>query len=460
MKKAVAGIVAGLALGVVTAVWAVPASIVQRGPFTLEECIAMALESNLRIEAANERLSEMDAAIGEAATANRPKLSGQAAYTRLIPQPTANVPVGVDLSAPSAQAGIFAPIAMREFEGSGNAYTAGLTLSQVIYSGGRVGNAQKITEHSRSAAEWQKKSTVREIRRDVTKAYYNALAAEKGVVALDSAIALMEVMLRDLGNAVEVGMRGEHELLQAQVQLANQQLARKQAATRAQMAHDYLATLTGIPVNTPITLANELQAPESFTVQQPAALQAKARSVSTDLKALEEQMKIIETSLLITKATNIPTVAAAASYSGQGTGGLGSKHNFNWKNSGTLSLMMQWDIYDGGALNHRKKQTLSQKRQLELTMENVGINLDMLVKNNCASLQDAFASIETNRKSIEQAKRSYEISYDKFQEGMMLSSELLNAQNVTLQAEISYYAALSNFYAAQADLDYLVNEER
>jgi outer membrane protein TolC len=437
---------------------AIPAA-AQRGALTLEQCVMMALQSNLRIETAAERLVEMDAAIGEASAARMPRLSGQAAYTRLIPQPSANIPVGIDLSAPSAEFG-FAPVVMREFEGSGNVYTAGLTLTHVLYSGNRITNARKITEHGRAAAEWQKKSAVREIRRDVTKAYYQALAADKGVVALDSAIALMEVMLRDLSNAVEVGIRGEHELLQAQVQLANQRLARRQAATGAQMAHAYLATLIGVPVNTPITLVNELHAPHEFVIHDLETLQRMARSASTDIRALEEQARIVETSLAIINAANVPTVAAVASYGGRGMGGMGSRHEFNWENSGSLSLALQWDIYDGGAMTQKRGQARSQKRQLELTIENIRVNLDMLVKNNRASLEDAFASLEINQKNIEQTKRSYEISYDKFQEGMMLSSELLNAQNMTLQAEISYYAALSRFYAAMADLDYLINDER
>ena len=227
----------------------------QPEPLTLEQCVLMAMEYNPRIKTAGAKISEMNAAVKEASAANYPKLSGQAAYTRLIPQPTANVPVGVDMVTGQQQfGGAFAPVVTREFETSGNAYTAGLTLTQTLYTGGKIKNSQKISEHNRNAAQWQKESTVREIRRDVTKAYYQALAASKGIEALDSAIALMEIMLKDLNAAVDLGMRGEHELLQAQLQLANQKLARQQAETGAKMALNYLSTLIGVPVDTPITI--------------------------------------------------------------------------------------------------------------------------------------------------------------------------------------------------------------
>jgi len=444
---------------------AVPAS-AQKGPMTLEECVAMALQSNLQIEAAAEKLNEMDAAIAEASLANYPKVSAQASYTYLVPRPsgTQSAPVGANLAEAQNYGGAFAPIVMKDFDYkvSGNAINAGVNATQVLYAGGKIKNAKKISEQSRTMSEWQRKTVVRGIRRDVTKAYYNALAANKSIVALDSAISMMEVMIKDLGNAVEVGMRGQHELLQAQVQLLNQRLARQQAATGSQAAHDYLATLIGIPVGTPFSLVEDMEAPESHTPMDLSVLQKKARDASTDLKALEEQLRIIETSIAITDAANLPVLLARAGYDGSHSGRMiePEKADFKWDNQGTLSLILQWDIYDGNTKNLKRKQTLSQKRQLELNMEYLRVNLDMMVKNNCASLQDAFTSIETGQKSIEQTKKSYDISYDIFQEGMLLSSELLNSQNLCLQAEISYYAALSTFYSRKADLDYMVNDEK
>jgi|GEM_PF-1238510 len=448
----------------------VPAA-AQQGLLTLDQCVSMALKSNLSIETANEKLVEKDAAIEEASVANMPTFSAQANYSVLMPTKVQSLDlasylpqvIGYSLG----EMGIVPPMPAPGSPPMSTMYTGmhrvglGLTATQLLYTDGKIKNARKITEHSKVVAEWQKKSAVREIRRDVTKAYYQALAANKGVVALDSAIALMGVMLKDLGNAVDVGMRGEHELLQAQVQLANQQLARQQAATGAQMAHDYLAMLIGIPVSQRITLVDKLQEPESYTVHPLPAMQTRAREASTDLKALEEQMKIVETSLLITGTSNKkPTILAQAGYSGgMGTDGE-IKGSGDWSNSGNISLVAQWDIYDFGATNSKRRATLSQKRQLELGMEQLGLGLDLQVKNNCASLQDAFTAIETGNKSVAQTKRSYEISYDKFQEGMLLSSELLNSQNMVLQAEISYYAALSTFYGRQADLDYMVNEEK
>jgi outer membrane protein len=442
-------------------------------PLTLDQCVNTALKSNSRIETANEKLVELSAAIKEAAATQLPTLSAQASYTRLIPQPSGSqsVPVAADLSPWQEAIGngsfgmippnmALAPLKYQsiDYTMSGNIYNVGLNLNHVLYSGGKIQNAKKISVQGREAAEWQLKSAVREIRRDVTKAYYTALTANRSIKALDYAISLMEVMVKDLGNAVEVGMRGENDLLQAQVQLANQRLARKQAATGSQAAHDYLSTLMGVPVNTPVTLVEEMDAPASFNVPELTVLQTKARDASTDIKALEKQLQIIETSLLITEASNIPMVVASAGYSGGQSAGGAEKNKFTWKNNGTLTLAAQWDIYDGGSVGHKKTKTLSQKRQLELTIENIRANLDMAVKNNRASLFDAYESLEVDRESIAQTKRSYEISYDKFQMGLMLASETLNAQNLVLQAEITYYAALSTYYSRLADLDYLISE--
>jgi outer membrane protein TolC len=431
------------------------AILTQSGPLTLEQCVAMALESNLRIEIANEKITQQNLAVKEAATSQLPKLSAQAAYTRLHEATTVS---GLAPLFPDPTTGVSTSVVPFELNLGANAYTAGVTLTQPIYTGGRITNAKQIAQYGLSASEWQHKSTVREIRRDVTTAYYNVLAARKSLVALDSAIAMMEVLTRDLSNAVDVGMRGEHELLQAQVQLLNQRLSRQQAASRANAAADFLSTLIGNPVNRPLNLVGEIDSPDGLNMPDVTVLQAQAREASADLKALEDQLSIVEASARIAGATYVPTVAAIASYSGQGTT-FDRDAPGGWKNGASVSLVAQWEFFDGGAARQKKRQAHSQMRQVELGMENLKIMLDMQVKNNMTSLEDAFLSIETSRKNIEQSKRSYEISYDKFKEGVLLSSELLNAQNLTLQAEISYYAALSNFYARQAELDYLVNPD-
>jgi len=175
-----------------------------------------ALKSNLRIEIADEKLAELDAAIREAATTQLPTLSAQASYTRLIPAPsgTQKAPVAADLSALQPlldnnmlgtidREQMLAPLKYMnvDYRMSGNIYNAALNLNHVLYSGGKIQNAKKISERARAASEWQRKSAVREIRRDVTKAYYNALAAGESVIALDSAISMMEVMIKDMKNA-------------------------------------------------------------------------------------------------------------------------------------------------------------------------------------------------------------------------------------------------------------------
>ncbi|MDR2728525.1 MAG: TolC family protein, partial [Chitinispirillales bacterium] len=334
------------------AVPAFSAILTQSGPLTLEQCIAMALESNLRIEIASEKINQSSLAVKEASASRLPKLSAQAAYTRLHEAATVSGLAPIDLTGPSA-------VVPFEVDLGANAYTAGVTLTQPIYTGGRITAGKQIAEYGLSASEWQQKATIREVKRDVTKAYYNVLAARKSLIALDSAIAMMEALTKDLSNAVEVGMRGEHELLQAQVQLLNQRLSRQQAASGANAAADYLSTLIGNPVNTPLELVKDINAPESLDMAEITVLQTRARDASADLKALEEQLGIVETSAKIAGATYIPTVAAVASYSGQGT----SLEKDRWKNGANISLVAQWDIFDGFAAREKKNQALSQGRQ-------------------------------------------------------------------------------------------------
>ncbi|MFP4164845.1 MAG: TolC family protein [Chitinispirillaceae bacterium] len=405
---------------------------------TLDQCIEKALESNLQLQIAREKVAENEAAVKEATAGFLPKVSASANYSRLGEAPTMEI-MGQSITA-----------------GNVDNYKASLSLTQPLYAGGQIRIGRRMASYGLSASEWQRETTRKDVVRDVTKAYYGVLAARRSLVVLDSSVASMEVMVRDLKNAVEVDMRGEHELLQAEVQLLNQKLSRQQAASGADLAADRLSTLIGRFMDEPLQLNDEIPPLDTFDLPELAILQKRARKESPEIKALEEQLFAARASERMAMASYLPSVMASAGLSGQTQG----VDELEWQNSSNVSLVLQWDLFDGGAAYHKRSRARSQTTQLELTIQDMRTSLELVVKNNYTSLKDAFESLELNRKSIEQARRSYEITYDKFQQGLVPNSEVLNAQNSRLQAEINYYRALSDYYSKRAELEYLISIEK
>ena len=148
---------------------------------------------------------------------------------------------------------------------------------------------------------------------------------------------------------------------------------------------------------------------------------------------MDHQLRILELSAKIAGSAYFPMLVTSAGFSGQVIGVDDREFQDSW----TLSLALKWDIFDWGAALQKKKQMLSQVRQLNTTKEELTKNMELAVRTGYLAVKDAFDNIAITRKSIEQSKRAYDITYDKFGQGLVPNSELLTAQSTKLQSEIS-----------------------
>ncbi|MDG5816142.1 TolC family protein [Chitinispirillales bacterium ANBcel5] len=410
---------------------------------TLEKCIEQALQSNFNLKAAREKVTETEAGVREALAGYMPQVSTSASYTRLINEP--DVP---DLPLPADQ-----QFSLPGFDVERNIYNASVTVNQPLFTGGRTRAGHQMAKEATNAADNERIATEKELIKDVTQAYYTVLSSRRSLEAIDSSITLLEQLVTDLKNGVEVGMRGEHELLQAQVQLSNQQLTRRQAQSGADAATGFLANLMGLPIDKELLLDDDIPSPSGFEMPELEDLKRSVRRDNPGIKALENQLSVIENQKRIIRSQNLPNIFASGSYSGdKGGSSLGDGWDDNW----TVSLALQWNIFDGGAVRQQQRQAQSQYTQLCHRLDYLRSMMEYQVRTEYMALQDAYEAIAISQKGLEQSRRSYEVTYDKFHQGVVPNSELLNAQNSRLQSEIAYYTALSDFYSKLADLEYLV----
>lgn len=409
---------------------------------TLDQCIDEALKSNLNLEVAGEKVQESEATIKEASTYFLPKLSSSAGVTRQAEAPTM----------------YFGPLGGKIPVGEENVYNASASLSQPLFTGGKILNGYIVAGHVKSVSEWGLEAAKKDVIRDVTQAYYTVLAAKRSLVALDTSIVLLTQIVKDLKNAVDVGMRGEHELLQSQVKLQNQKMVRRQAANGVIAATGQLGLLMGRQMDHQLAVCDSISEPDSFQMPSLDTLIQRVDIRQPELKQMEHQLRILDLNAKIADAIYYPSVFANAGFTGQ-TQGLRADNSFEFKDSWTVSLMLQWNIFDWGAAREKRKQIESQIRQTELSMKDVKNKMKLAVQTGYLSLKDAFDNIAVTSTSIVQSKRAYDITYDKFQQGLVPNSELLTAQSSRLESEISYYRALSDYYSKRADLEYLISSK-
>ena len=273
-----------------------------------------------------------------------------------------------------------------------NTVTLGLTLSQSIFTAGKLDAATKSTEAARTSAELNLDAARAQLALDVAKAYYDAVASEQLTQIADSTLAQTERTLRQTQVSRSIGASAEFDLLRARVSRDNQRPVVIQARGNRDVALLRLRQLLGIPLTTPLTLTTPIRddgvagaEPAAVQLSQPMMLPGREAGVVADtsvahrssVKAAEANVTSQEYALRAANWNRLPSMQFSSlyqrfGYPPDGTFLPNSFGNFypNW----TAAVGISFPVFLGGKLTGDRmiaeanfaeaKQNLAQAKEL------------------------------------------------------------------------------------------------
>ena len=129
-----------------------------------------------------------------------------------------------------------------------NTVTLGLSLSQNLFTAGKLTASTKSAEASRAVADIGLLSARAQLALTVAQAYYDAVASEQLVQIADSTLAQTERTLQQTTVSRQVGSSAEFDLLRARVTRDNQRPVVIQARGTRDIAMLRLRQLLGVPL--------------------------------------------------------------------------------------------------------------------------------------------------------------------------------------------------------------------
>jgi outer membrane protein len=301
-----------------------PPSQIAGRTLTLEDCIAIALEGQPRIQAT---LSDYAAAryrVNQALAPLLPQLSGQVSAIRSH---------GTTIVTNVAGANV-ATIQNRQM---GDTFLAQVLLSQVLFDFGKTlaatDAARKLAEVAVEDVELQRQL----ISLTVKEAYTNTLFSQRLIRVQEQAQERAELNLRSAKGFFEVGTRPKSDVARAEVDVANAKLDLIRARNALRSAIVALNTAMAINVDTrtqivdnliyqPVTLDRQQLRADSLR-QRPEYRSAKLRAAAAEARERRAFRDFF------------PDVSGTGSY-----GGTQKELNESW----SLGLSLNWSIFDGG----------------------------------------------------------------------------------------------------------------
>jgi outer membrane protein len=253
-------------------------------------------------------------------------------------------------------------------------------------------------------------------------------------------------------------MATRNDVLKVQAQLANAELLRLDGRTGVQTSQVLLASLLGLPLETEF----DLQTTGRDIVLDPAggveggttleALLAKARTARPDLKSMEMRARAAAAGVSMARSGALPQVFLAGNYYYLRPNARLLPAQDKFYATWDLGLTVSLDIWNGNQTGLQTRQAQAQRIQVEDALALLQEQVALEVTQAWLSVRQARDRIAAAAAAVVQAEENLRVTDDRFREGVALSSDVLDAELLLLQAKTSRTQALVDLELARIRL--------
>lgn len=338
-----------------------------------------------------------------------------------------------------------------------NSLSYGLNVGWTIFDGlGMFTRYKVLDETEKRTGIAFKKSVLTQVS-DVLSTYYSIVEQKTLLAALDTTIQISADRLKVAENRFEIGKASRLEVLNAQVNLNEDQSNKVRQQAVVKNLKTNLNRLMGRMLTVEFDVLDEVTFQETMLLPN---LQAQALTQNPDLQLIAVDKTLAELQLKATKANRLPVIRLNAGYifsDSESSLGFVKSSNAKGLNYGaTIAL----NVFDG--FNQRRNERVS-----KLQIKSAEILLAQQQQLVESTLLTAFEDYQTNRLLIDLeennekiARQNLRITLDKFRIGTVSTVEFRDAQENYINAVARRNAAVSALKRSEIQVEFIAGNLR
>lgn len=386
---------------------------------SLQQAWDTALAVDRGLKATRENTAATASLLEAAKSARLPNVALEAGYTALD-------------NTPAAEAEFFGqPLQMPLAQKESGAYQAMATLP--LYTGGRIERGIEAAASALEAARLGETGDEQNLKLRVAEAYVGVLRAARLLNVAESHVRSLEAHARDVENLHGQGMVAKSDLLAIQVALADARQKALQVANAVDLARAAYNRLLGRPLEQTVSL-DELTPPDGDPPPLPG-LTARALEQRSELAALGRQIEASRQQAAAVRGENLPQVALSAGYGYQEN--RYQVHEGQWM----VTLGAKWNLFDGGAVNHRASAVERQAAALSEQREDLASLIALQVRQTWLDVLETRKRLAVTQSAIAQAEENLRVVRDRYANGLTTNTEVLDAETLRVNSEANHAAA-------------------
>lgn len=392
--------------------------------YSLDDCVSMALENNMKSKSARNNVKAAVELKREAFTKYFPEISAAGMVF------WANHDILQYNLLDIVELGLIK-----------NGKVAGVQAMQPVFMGGRIVNGNKLAELGEEVAKLRQTRTEDDLRLATETLYWKLATLKQTKKTLESALSLLDTLDNQVKVAVEVGLVTRNDLLKVQLKRNTYKSEMVDLDNGIMLVRMLLGQYVGLGTEGNIDINSDVPAKtpefpyEFYIPTQDALLQTsdyRLLQKNVEAKKLEKRMEL---------GNNLPSVAVGAGWYYHDL--LDQNHNFGALQIGVEIPLSGWW---GGSYALKRKGLELENAKNEL--ENFSEELQIGMQDKWNNLTAAHRKMEIEQEGIAQSEENLYLNRMYYEAGMSTISDLLEAETSHKEAQDRYVTAYGNYKTA------------
>ena len=303
-----------------------------------------------------------------------------------------------------------------------NHFTTKLTYMLPVYTGGKLTEYKNITKALYNMSRLNTAQVRSAKRYQVQKVFYDISLVQSYIVNLQQIIYNIRKLGKIIGEMKTEGYAQDTDKLEVQARMAEAKSMLSQAKLNSQLAYQFLSFLVNMDVDSVQSKSGMASAPK--------VTKSMLESRNIDIQKAKLGLKITGMALGLEDANFRPMVGAFGEY---GSADDKLMNDFFDKDSYTVGMQMQWNIFNGGTdhANREKARVNVMKVHEQVRLAKRGIALKAKMLQTEIGGKDA--QIRSYRTQLKFARTVYKKYQERYKEGISSISDVLIKQAKELE---------------------------
>lgn len=316
-----------------------------------------------------------------------------------------------------------------------NMYAGALTLTQPLYMGGKIRAYNKITKYAEELARQQHNSGMQEVILSTDQAYWQVVSLANKKKLAEGYLELLQKLESDVNKMIAEGVATKADGLSVKVKVNEAEMTLTKVNDGLSLSRMLLCQLCGLDLSTPIILADEKEDDLSPTPADNSSINIdNVYAMRPEVRSLELATQIYKQKVNVTRSEYLPSVALIGNYMATNPSVFNSFEN-KFKGMWNVGVMVQLPIWHWGEGMYKVKAAKAESRIAQYQLQDAKEKIELQVNQAAFKVNEAAKKLVMAEKNQEKADENLRYARLGFEEGVIATSNVLEAQTAWLSAQ-------------------------